>query len=109
MEINFMNFLENTGLLGLIILMVEFVKKYLTKEKIEQLKAKNFFTTLCVIFSAPMAVITCLKDGAFVPENHITIMIGYCLLFFIIYAVGSPFFYDAILKKLIKTKESISE
>jgi len=109
MEISFMSFLENAGLLGLIILIVELVKKYLTKEQIEKLKKKKFFTTLCIIVSFPMSIITCLKDGAFRPENHVTVIIGYCILFFVIYATGSPFFYDAILKKLIKKREELSE
>lgn len=109
MEITFMNFLENAGLLGLIILTVELIKKYMSKELIAKLKEKKFFTTLCIIVSAPMAVITCLKDGAFSPENHITVTIGYCVLSFVVYAVGSPFFYDAILKKLLKKREEISE
>lgn len=109
MEISFIAFIENAGLIGLIVLIIEFIKKYMSEDTKEKLKKKKFFVTLTAIVSAPVAVVTCLKDGVFSGENHWTTVFGFCLLFFLIDATASTFFYDYILKKLRKKKDDGNE
>ena len=109
MEITVSSFALNAGLLSLVILIIEYIKKFQKPETITEWKKKKLYSFGCMIVSLPMSIIVCLKDGVFRPENHITEIIGWCFLTFITFTVCSSFFYEAILKKLVKKKDEISE
>jgi len=107
MQFTFTKIIENIGILSLIVLFIEMIKKYQSEATIDKWKEKKLYTTLCIIISLPVGILVCLKDGVFANDNHWSIILGWCSLVFIALSVSGVFFYDVILKKLLKQKEDV--
>ena len=102
---NILDLLADGGILFILVLVIQEIKKFMDKEMVKQWEDKKYFNILFICVCLPAAVLVCMKNGAF--ENPVLQIIGECGLTFVAFAVVGGFFYDGIYKKLVKKKQDI--
>ena len=102
---NIAELLTDGGIIFILVLVIQEIKKFMPAETVVKWEGKKGFQYLYIGVCLPVAVLICMKNGVF--ENTIIQIIGECALTFISMAVVGGFFYDAIIKKLLKKKANM--